>query len=810
VELSSDADLQQLFVAELTERSENLLEGARAMREGTLGDDVAPDMVREGHTIKGTGRVMGFNDIASAGLMCEEIWRWVQRGELQPFPALGDALYRLAQVIPRAYDGELTDLASCMHGVIQSLDGVSLPGTLPQPPHPGKDPAKDRTRIKVSFDTPPVPPQPAAVEPDTEQAAAPVEPAVDGEVESDRPTVDRRRSKAGQGSGRRKVDLVALLDEPSPGGPLVFDVTDGAIRASGPEPAPERPVPVVIDVEEAARPVAVPRPTLSAHPIPADPMAYDLGGLIGALQTWAMEESVLVNAGGLYRLINDIATMRIDLEAAAEKTTALARDVAAADPRVADEAEAAAETSAALRRAAVDLEREALTLASVPLSGVTNTLPQLVRYLSKKAGVEVALELVGDDVLVDRQVLERLGDAIRLLVVNAVAHGVERPEQREVAGKPRSGRVAVHATSKGNQLEIVISDDGAGVDWDAVRRVAFERDLVVDPEQVPAEALLGFLYSPEFSTAVRETDIAGDGMGLTRVKEVVEELYGTFVFESTPGRGTRITMTVPTYRALQRALLVTCAGQTWGIPEAAVIEVIPIGAAEISVTETGMRLDWQGEFVPFGSFADVAGLDDEPGDFVIVLSTPIGTAALSIGAVVGTREVAAKELGALLSGPQIVSGAALLGGDDVILLVDAGRLAERLRDLADRPRGPVYKVLVVDDSKGVQQVVAGALASNGFATVVAGSVSEALTALGDNGVHALVVDFSMPRADGVALVHMVRQRYGEMPIVMLSGVANHDDVERAKKAGVDAFFDKSDFRKGALADTLRSLIELGL
>jgi len=157
-----------------------------------------------------------------------------------------------------------------------------------------------------------------------------------------------------------------------------------------------------------------------------------------------------------------------------------------------------------------------------------------------------------------------------------------------------------------------------------------------------------------------------------------------------------------------------------------------------------------------------------------------------------------------------VSGAALLGGDDVILLVDAGRLAERLRDLADRPRGPVYKVLVVDDSKGVQQVVAGALASNGFATVVAGSVSEALTALGDNGVHALVVDFSMPRADGVALVHMVRQRYGEMPIVMLSGVANHDDVERAKKAGVDAFFDKSDFRKGALADTLRSLIELGL
>ncbi|RPI25325.1 MAG: hybrid sensor histidine kinase/response regulator, partial [Actinobacteria bacterium] len=349
-----------------------------------------------------------------------------------------------------------------------------------------------------------------------------------------------------------------------------------------------------------------------------------------------------------------------------------------------------------------------------------------------------------------------------------------------------------------------------GVDWDAVRRVAFERDLVVDPEHVPNETLLGFLYAPEFSTEAGQTEIAGDGMGLARVKQVVEELYGTFVLESTPQQGTRVTITVPTYRALQRALLVDCAGRTWGIPEAAVIEVIPIGAAEISVTEAGMRLDWQGEFVPFGPLADVMGLEDDPGESVIVLSTPIGIAALSVGGVAGTREVAAKELGALLSGPQIVSGAALLGGDDVVLLIDAGRLAERLRDLADRPRGPVYKVLIVDDSKGVQQVVAGALASAGFSTVVAGSVSEALSALNDHEVNALVVDFSMPRADGVALVHMVRQRYGEMPIVMISGVANHEDVERAKKAGVDAFFDKGDFRKGALADTLRSLIELGM
>jgi chemotaxis protein histidine kinase CheA len=808
VELSSDADLQQLFVAELTERSGNLLAAARAMREGTLGGDVAADMVREGHTIKGTGRVMGFPDIASAGLMCEEIWRWIQHGELEPFPALGDALSRLAEVIPRSYNGDVADLASGMHGVLQALAGIDLPGPLPDPPRPGDGDGQDKTRNKVAFDGPPAAPEPVATpeaEPVTEMTSRSVRRETDDESDTGYTGPERRAIDP----GRRSVDLAALLVEPPVTGPLVFDMTDGAIKASGPE-LPVPPATVVVDVEEASHPVAVPRSTPQVHPIPPDPLAYDLGGLIGALQTWAAEESVLVNAGGLYRLINDIATLRIDLEAAEDRTTRLAGHVAAADARLADEADAAAESSAALRRAGVDLEREALTLASVPLTGVTNTLPQLVRYLSKKTRADVALEIVGDDLLVDRQVLERLSDAIRLLVVNALAHGIETPEEREAAGKLRSGKVAVHAAGKGSQLEIVVSDDGAGVNWDLVRRVAFERDLVVDPDEAPIETLLGLLYTPGFTTVVGKTDLAGDGMGLSRVKEAVEELYGTFVLDTTPGEGTTVTITVPTYRALQRALLVSCAGQIWGIPEAAVVEVVPIGAASISVTETGMRLDWQGDFIPFGSFADVAGLEDDPGDFVVVLTTPIGLAALSVAAVGGTREVAAKELGALLSGPQIVSGAALLGGDDVILLVDAGRLAERLRDLADRPRGPVYKILVVDDSRGVQQVVAGALASSGFSTVVAGSVAEALAALGEHEVHALVVDFSMPRADGVALVHMVRQRYGDIPIVMLSGVANHEDVERAKKAGVDAFFDKGDFRKGALADTLRSLIELGV
>jgi len=132
-----------------------------------------------------------------------------------------------------------------------------------------------------------------------------------------------------------------------------------------------------------------------------------------------------------------------------------------------------------------------------------------------------------------------------------------------------------------------------------------------------------------------------------------------------------------------------------------------------------------------------------------------------------------------------------------------------LRSTETTSDGPVHRVLVVDDSQGVRQVVSGVLASHGFSTVAAGSVSDALAALSNNTIDALIVDFSMPRADGVALVHMVRQRYGDIPIVMLSGVASEEDRSRAERAGVDAFFDKADFAKGALVETLRGLIETG-
>ena len=246
----------------------------------------------------------------------------------------------------------------------------------------------------------------------------------------------------------------------------------------------------------------------------------------------------------------------------------------------------------------------------------------------------------------------------------------------------------------------------------------------------------------------------------------------------------------------------------WGIPETGVQDIIEMNLATIAVTDHATILERSDGDIPFASFGDLMGV--APGGVptsIVVATNAAGTIALGVEAVVGIRRVAAKELGAVLADVDAVTGAALLGGDEVVLLVDTTRLVERQHEaVSDAPAFSPAHVLIVDDSRGVQQVVSSALATSGFVTSVAASVADALGALHSGSFDAIVVDFSMPRADGVALAHMVRQRHGDIPMVMLSGVAEGDDVDRARQAGIDAFFGKSDFKEGGLAEKLRELI----
>lgn len=800
--VQNDPDLDSLFREELTERASSLSEGAKAVIDGAVTPEIAGKMVREGHTIKGTGRVMGHEVIARGGETCEVIWRWIQHGELEPSMMLGRALSHLVDSLPEALGGS-------GHGVSGAIDAIRTlvgdPAKLAELPEP-----MEEVLVDIDIDVEPIDvavhEQPAAA-----VAAAEAEVANDDGEEDDGEDDPDEDDGDDQDDGQAIAEATgALVFEPGSSGRLQAPVVApeiirsafaggaGHAAAGAHRPQPDEPAAVAQSTDE----IDISFLDVESSAIDGEAgSAYGLGGLAGAVETWAAEESVPVNAGRLFRLINDVAALRMDLQSLSTHAGQVLRS---AEARSIPAAESAFEAMETARRASLDLQENALGLTAVSLANTTSTLSQLLKYLAKKCDKSVELVVEGEDTIVDRQMVDRIGEVIRQLMVNAIVHGIEVPADRVKTGKSATGTVSVNITSDEQYVTVEVNDDGAGIDWTAVRETALGTGILEgDPS---GEDLRTALFSAGFSTNPCSSEFTRDGDGLSRITQIVEEVYGSLTMNSSSD-GVAFTITMPTHRALQSAHIFQAGERSWGIPEAAVLDSLLVADIDISVSERGSTIQYEGEPIPYATFAATAGLEVEglPAE-ILVIQSPLGPIAMSVDKIMDVREVATKDLGPLLSGTSAVTGVALLGGDDTVLLVDAGRLALKLRDDDKKPAGPVHMVLVVDDSQGVRQVVSGVLASHGFATIAAGSVADALAALGSNKVDALVVDFSMPRADGVALIHLVRQRYGRIPIVMLSGVASEEDKARAEKAGADAFFDKSDFARGALVEKLASLI----
>ncbi|MGI9528224.1 MAG: response regulator [Acidimicrobiia bacterium] len=878
MDFQNDPELEKLFKDELDERASSLVEGAQAMAAGELNAELSGRMLREGHTIKGTGRVMGYEGIAQGGETCELVWRWIQQGDLQPSSMLARTLEHLATAIPEALGGtdhEVLVAIDTIRAMVADpalvaelpdpLSGVAQSTEAPQEEARGGESPEPVTTNEVDIrEVTDEPAEAAAEVVAADESVLDAEDIADVAATLDEIEREVERERDGEPAGAATDDAPAKApdqeqvavessqdaeeapevastpvaddadseesaeaeqhDEAAPvvaDAPVASDSDEPLVFEPGPDG--KLPTPVITyeivssafadtPASSAATPGALDEPAnlevVADGPSVLDPVGqktYDLGGLLGAVETWATEESVPVNAGRLFRLINDVAALRIDLDSAVAQSTHLLQG---ADQGVSAVAlEGSLESLETVRRASANLQGAALGLTAIPLNAVTSTLPQLVKYLSKKVDRNVDLILEGEDTIVDRQLVDQIGEVIRQLVVNAVAHGIESTDDRVAAGKPDQGTVKVVLSRDEQHVQIVVTDDGSGIDWKAVRALASEKDLVGDDPTT--EELRAVLYAEGFSTNPGSSEFTGEGDGLARVTGIVEDVFGTLTLDSAPGRGTTFVVTLPAYRALQRAQIFTAGGRTWGLPESAAIAVLNIPDVKISVTERGSFIGYKDETIPYSSFATVVGLDvDGLPSQVLILQSPTGNIALAVDDVLDLTEVATKDLSPLLAGSDsVVSGVALLGGNETVMLVDAGRLAEKMRDTEVRSDGPVRTVLIVDDSQGVRQVVSGVLASHGFSTLVAGSVSDALAVLARYDVDALVVDFSMPRADGVALIHMVRQRYGDVPVVMLSGVASEDDRARAERAGVHAFFDKADFAKGALVEKLHELID---
>jgi two-component system chemotaxis sensor kinase CheA len=345
------------------------------------------------------------------------------------------------------------------------------------------------------------------------------------------------------------------------------------------------------------------------------------------------------------------------------------------------------ETDALIQGALSRLQDSVMGLRVVPVELVFKRFPRMVRDLALAQGKQIRLELIGQEVKIDKAMVESLADPLLHMVRNSADHGVEKPDERREAGKPDEAVIRIQAEQQGSRIMIRVIDDGKGIDPERVRRKAVDRGLVKEEEslQMSKEDILGFIFRPAFSTADVVTETSGRGVGMDVVRTSVMRLGGTIHLDSEVGRGTTFTMQMPLSAAVQEVLLVNTANQTMAIPGRYVAELVEVSPNEYQTVKGRTAILLRGNFLPIVRLEEVLGYppaEKQSHRYVVVLSDGQRTLGVSVQEFVGRQELFTKDIHPRLAALPGVGGASILGDGRVVLILDAAalyRLAENLQ-----------------------------------------------------------------------------------------------------------------------------------
>ena len=459
---------------------------------------------------------------------------------------------------------------------------------------------------------------------------------------------------------------------------------------------------------------------------------------------------------------------------------------------------------------------DAMSLAMVPVRRVVAGLPRVVRDVAASSGKDVRLVIVGDDVELDKKVLDGVSDALKHLVVNAVDHGCETPESRVTAGKRAQATVTVSARAAGGTVILEVSDDGAGIDDDALRRRALALGVITD-ESLSGPALWQVLFVPSFSTAERVTETSGRGVGLDVVRAAVESLGGAVDLRSTPGQGTTFVLTLPVTLGVLRCLLARVGGERYALPVPGVVESISLKDADVHLLAGKPVVMRHGATLPLLDLGVALGVpgEREPKAAIVVRHAD-RQVAWAVDGLDGELELVVKDLGPFLGRLPLVTGATIDGDGSVVCLVDLRELAAesaspsavRTPVQEETPTGRKARVLVVEDSVGVRELERVILEGAGYDVTTAVDGLDGASRLTGDPADLVVSDVEMPGMDGYTLTRTIRRTRGweQVPVVIMTSRGSDDDQRAGMDAGASAYLLKTEFDQHQLVETVRRLI----
>ena len=662
-------ELTQVFMEELAELLESLEKGLIDLKEAPGDGGLVNQVFRDLHTIKGSGAMFGFAELAGFIHDFETAFERVRSGQV----AVSDALIRLALAardqIPALVEGQ-PDTNGARAQILAQLTEICAPDIGPDAaPDTGPDTADTATAQDgadaVDCAAPAGQPQqllhfqltgPAlalGARPDlllaelrslgatqiTAQAAALADLRDLSDLETDHCYLAWQAHVPGELGTCDLEDVFLFVDATWQLSPLTTIDTPAPPPAleevAPPDPAPPTP-------QKATAPTQTP-PT---HPPVAEPAA-----------------SIRVPATRLDMLMDSVGEL-VTVEA---RLTELARR--SRDP-------ALMATSEEVSRLAGRLRDATMSMRMVPLRSLVARFRRLILGLSDDLGKPVDFVVLGEDTELDKTMIEKMADPLVHILRNAIDHGLEPPEARRATQKPARGRIELSAEHAGAEVLVRVRDDGKGICPETVRAKAIERGLITAEAQLSDAQIFQLVLEPGFSTAETVTELSGRGVGMDVVRRTIDGLRGTIDIDSTPGQGTTVTLRLPLTLAIIEGLLIEVAGELYTVPMAAVKEIIALPREKEQFSQSADYLDIRGQFVPFVRLRHLFGCDGASpiSQNVVVVENADTRMGVVVDRIIGTNQTVIKQISKLQAGAREISGATILGDGSVSLIIDVPQL----------------------------------------------------------------------------------------------------------------------------------------
>ncbi len=459
--------------------------------------------------------------------------------------------------------------------------------------------------------------------------------------------------------------------------------------------------------------------------------------------------------------------------------------------------------------ALTDQHRELLAARLIPAKTMAPRLKRNVAQTASATAKQVLLSITGDNVMMDADVLTRLTEPLLHLLRNAVDHGIESPDERQSLGKPQQGHITVAFKRVGQEVEIVVADDGRGLDLQRIAEKAISFGLVATGTQLSDADLRRLILRPGFSTRDTVTEVSGRGVGMDVVNDRVAALKGRLGIDSTQLQGSRFTLHVPVSSGVAHALIVQCAGESVAIASDQVITVLPAGEVGLTMTGEQLMLAHDGQQLKVFVLAQWLGfeesgtmsLHDAALHLPVIVRGATGPVALLADAVLDSRELILQGIGKLARRLRGVVGGALRADGKPLFLIDVAELersasssVQMVSSSALRKRLQIERtrVLVVDDALSVRRSMQQLLGDAGYDVAIAADGFEAIEQIRLKMPSVMLTDLEMPNLNGLELTRRVReiQQWAAMPIVMITSRAGDKHRNIADEAGVDVYLTK--------------------